>query len=525
MNRKAFAAAFLGTIVFSLILRVPRLDLRPMHHDEANQAVKFGRLLEEGDYRYDREDHHGPSLYYLSLPFAWIRGEASLAELDEITLRWVPVVFGSALLLLLLPVRRELGSEALLLAASFAAASPVLVFFNRFYIQESLLVFFILGTLASGWRFLKTPNTTWAVFFGFFAGMAYATKETSLIAFAALAGGWALNRFVFREERERAAEVLRPSPAHLTLCAGSALAVIVVLFSSFFRHLRGPVDSVLSFGTYFARAGDPGWHAHPWYYYIKMLAFSRYGNGPVWTEGAVLLLAGVGAAAAFGAGKRGSWALGPETRTFLRLVAFYTLLSTLAYSLIRYKTPWNLLPFYLGMVILAGGGAAFLLRAARKRWLRALVITILVMGLGHLVFQSRRANFQYQADPRNPYVYAHTSTDFLRLVQRVHDVSSLHEEGRALLVKVVADPYMTWPLPWYLRDFPNVGYWQEASEAGGFGGVPLVVASPDQMDALAPLLGDRFQVEFYGLRPEVPIALCIESDLWEAFLEIRRRKP
>ena len=34
-----------------------------------------------------------------------------------------------------------------------------------------------------------------------------------------------------------------------------------------------------------------------------------------------------------------------------------------------------------------------------------------------------------------------------------------------------------------------VGYWQEAAEAGGFEGVPLVVASPDQIDALAPLLG------------------------------------
>ena len=29
-----------------LALRLARLDVRPMHHDEANQAVKFGALLE-----------------------------------------------------------------------------------------------------------------------------------------------------------------------------------------------------------------------------------------------------------------------------------------------------------------------------------------------------------------------------------------------------------------------------------------------------------------------------------------------
>jgi hypothetical protein len=175
------------------------------------------------------------------------------------------------------------------------------------------------------------------------------------------------------------------------------------------------------------------------------------------------------------------------------------------------------------MVILAGAGAAFLFRAASKRRLRFVVLTLLIVSLGHLVFQSRRANLRYHSDPRNPYVYAHTSTDFLKLVQRIHDVSPFHADGRALLIKVVADPYSTWPLPWYLRGFPHVGYWNEAAEAGGLQGVPLVVASPDQMEALAPLLGERYQVEFYGLRPEVPLALCIESGLWEAFLETRRR--
>ena len=51
-----------------LALRLARLDVRPMHHDEANQAVKFGALLEHGEYRYDAYDHHGPTLYFLTLP-------------------------------------------------------------------------------------------------------------------------------------------------------------------------------------------------------------------------------------------------------------------------------------------------------------------------------------------------------------------------------------------------------------------------------------------------------------------------
>ena len=72
-----------------------------MHNDEANQAVKFGELLEHGEYAYDAFDHHGPTLYYLTLPIAWLRGQATLAAIDEWTLRGVPVAFGAATILLL----------------------------------------------------------------------------------------------------------------------------------------------------------------------------------------------------------------------------------------------------------------------------------------------------------------------------------------------------------------------------------------------------------------------------------------
>jgi predicted membrane-bound mannosyltransferase len=61
-----------------------------MHHDEANEAVKFGILLETGEYHYDKVDHHGPTLYYLTLLSAWARGQKTLAALGEWTLRVVP---------------------------------------------------------------------------------------------------------------------------------------------------------------------------------------------------------------------------------------------------------------------------------------------------------------------------------------------------------------------------------------------------------------------------------------------------
>jgi hypothetical protein len=44
------------------------------------------------------------------------------------------------------------------------------------------------------------------------------------------------------------------------------------------------------------------------------------------------------------------------------------------------------------------------------------------------------------------------------------------------------------------------------------------VASLEHTEALDQALGDRYVSEFYGLRPEVPLALYVERGLWERFL-------
>ncbi|MHC4528105.1 MAG: flippase activity-associated protein Agl23, partial [Planctomycetota bacterium] len=50
----------LAATMVAVGLRLPRLDQRPMHGDEAVHAEKFRLLLEEGTYRYDRHEYHGP---------------------------------------------------------------------------------------------------------------------------------------------------------------------------------------------------------------------------------------------------------------------------------------------------------------------------------------------------------------------------------------------------------------------------------------------------------------------------------
>jgi predicted membrane-bound mannosyltransferase len=90
-----------------------------------------------------------------------------------------------------------------------------------------------------------------------------------------------------------------------------------------------------------------------------------------------------------------------------------------------------------------------------------------------------------------------------------------------MLVKVVADPYETWPLPWYLRRFGRVGYWTDAAAAGPPEDAAAIISDTQQGRRLEFLLNTSFQSEHYELRPGVFLVLHVRADLWEEFLKSR----
>lgn len=501
--KRAFFFCALGLVALGgLLFRTADLGNRPMHPDEANQAVKFGELLEDGDYRYDPAEHHGPSLYYLSWPVARLAGRTTLAALDERVLRLVPALLGAAAILFLLLFGKAADGRSLLVAAFVAAVSPVLVYYGRFYIQETLLMAFGVGFLASVWRAAAGRSAGWGAAAGLFAGLMFATKETSVLLFAA-AGAALLLVKPWRDPDTIFVEPRRGARLRQVAAAAAAFAVpAALLYSSFLSNPGGIIDSVLSFGGYFQRAGDPGAHAHPVFYYFKSLAFVREGRGPVWTEALVLALAAVGGIAAF---RRKSKAAAAP----MRFVAVFSLLAAALYSVVPYKTPWNVLPFYAGFVILAGEGAVVLLGSPRRKGVRLAASLLLAAGLVHLGAQSYRTSFRAHSDPRNPWVYAQTGPDLKRLVARLESLSRARPEGRDMLIKVVASPSETWPLPWHLRSFRQVGYWTKPEDAGGFEGVPAVICSVEAAQQLDFVLDRDFRFEFFGLRPGVLVCLFV----------------
>src|SRR4026208_1440347 len=97
MNRWS-ALAVLLAMAGALALRVPKLSNRPLHNDEAVNAVKVTELWQHGRYAYDPDEYHGPALHYATLPFLWLSKARGPDEVTDGTLRLVSVAFGAGLI-------------------------------------------------------------------------------------------------------------------------------------------------------------------------------------------------------------------------------------------------------------------------------------------------------------------------------------------------------------------------------------------------------------------------------------------
>lgn len=503
LDNRIYTAGIIIAILAALILRLPGLSDRPMHHDEANQAVRCSELQRSFVYAYDPTDHHGPSLYYFSLPSAWLFAGRDFGGTHELTFRLVPVLFCVLLLLLFLLISDGIGRDAVVISMLFAAVSPVLVWYSRFYIHEMLLICFTAGVIASGWRYLQSGRPGWAAMSGLFLGLMISTKETWIIAAAAMliaAGATAvwcrLDRRTPRCENE-----IQLYDCIAALVA--AIAVIFLLYSSFCMNMRGLIDAVRSYAVYFKRGISGGAHIHPWYYYIGLL---RYESGITCFAliGAVCISCNIGRE--------------PHTRRLSRFLLVYTLLLTILYSVIPYKTPWCICSIMCGMVLLAGIGVGSIAAVVRSRSVRYIVYCSAAVVAVILAWQSWRLNGSWRSGRGNPYVYIESSPDVKRLTKRLDELARLDRDGYNSMIQVIAPPDRMWPIPWYLRKFRNTGYWTVRANPEIIRNIKYLVTSPGVSENLPDEIKDGYMIEFFGLREDVLIVLHVRKDLWDRYI-------
>lgn len=471
--------AIFGLIaLLALAVRLPDLDRRPMHTDEAVNAYIIGQLLAGQPYHYDPQDRHGPVLSELTLPLVRGQGVHVYADLTERQLRLAPVLGGTVMVLLFGFAVETFGLPACVVAAMLFAFGPLPLYYNRYFIHET---FFVAATFGLLLALLRPRRLGSAVMVGLCAAILVACKETAVIHLAALAvAGW------FTRPKTNPTELPPASLSPLRFWS-LALGVFVVaglLFFTWFGQDVGALKDLFQIAPMAAQRASGQGHAKPFWYFARLLE----GGASGWM---VLTLAAVGAKLQF------SPKYPSRAGQFL---AIYSLVIFAIYSAIPYKTPWLALNFWLPLALFAGLGAAPFWIWQRRPPTRYWVGAGLFLAVMLIARDDRDRVFHDPAGETNPYAYAHTTEDLLDLPGRIAAVSRAQGWTNPRLAVVMAD---AWPLPWYLRSFPQTGYWQPEQDPGP---ADLFITTASPPTSLRPRL-QSYIPEFYGVRPNVLLIL------------------
>jgi len=488
--RMLLVVAISTVLAIAAFLRIWQLTLRPLHHDEAINGYFLLGLFRAAIYRYNAANYHGPTLYYFALISSSINNLLFNVEGPSLwATRLVPAFFGLGIVGLVFQFRERLGHVGFLYAAGLLAFSPGMVYFSRDFIHETLLGFFTLWLVACGAEFYDTRRPG-PLLLGSIAGaLMFATKETALISVGAIAIAGLLTLLLVPTPAKLSASEFGGWQRVILLLLGSValfLACTFLFFSSFLSNTSEGIRAAVSTYSYWFKTGISQ-HRAPWYTYLNWLLREE----PV---------------SLFGAMAGAVLALFRRQNRFALFAGLWSLTLILGYSVLPYKTPWILENTLIPMSLAAGYAAEQLWNATSlisdNVWRRFVAVGVTTGTLLFTLYQSVQLNFYHYDDDRFIYPYVQTQRGFLDLVQQVERVADLNGTGTSTSIGILSPDY--WPLPWYLRDYPNTGYFSTPLSTNS----AIVIASVHQIPELAPLLADRYrQIGIYPLRPGVQLVL------------------
>lgn len=146
---KLWIGSSLVIVAIAALLRLYWLGLKPFHQDEGVNGVFLQTLLRDGVYKYDPSNYHGPTLYFFALASSYLFG------LNDFAVRFVTVVFGILTVVLVLNLRRYIGTIGSLVAGLLVALSPGLSFISRYFIHEILFLFFTFAVVVCVLKFIE----------------------------------------------------------------------------------------------------------------------------------------------------------------------------------------------------------------------------------------------------------------------------------------------------------------------------------------------------------------------------------
>jgi uncharacterized protein (TIGR03663 family) len=484
--------AIMGLAVF---LRFLLLGMKPPHFDEGINGWFVDQVVKNGFYRYDPTNYHGPLHFYVLLLSQNLFGR----NLWALRLPVVLVSIGS--LWLIFKFEPLVGRNVSRIAALAMAISPGFVFYGRYAIHEVWLqlfsTMFILGLLGL-WKFGRL-NYLWYAGMGL-AGMIL-TKETyaihlacAILAIPALAVSYALSRVPDAKPAKQTWTWI-----DLAMVLGVGAAAIIFFYSGTFLNWDGVKGLYLAFKAWTETGTAGHGHEKAWDYWFKMMGPSWEAGGENFTAYELPMLAGLILCLFCQKFKNLS----------VRYLAIYGVGSLVAYSYVKYKTPWCIISF--GWPFLFVLGAWVLL--VRPKNLRKVYVTIgvlLCLSLGRSVW----LNYFRCSSPTEPYAYVQTYNDIFKLKPLLtlakRDPAYYHLTGHLIRSSV-------YPLPWTLGDFDRVGYYEGGNMPANLDGDFLLVQQDKIKDVESKLHGSYYTDTLTLRNYQDPSKLFLSAKVFKEF--------
>src|SRR5579864_1082375 len=522
--RRAFADGkwtpwiILGVAAF---LRFFLLGIKPPHFDEGINGWFVDQLLKTGFYRYDPTNYHGPLHFYVLLLSQTLFGR------NLIALRLPVVLVSIGCVWLTLKYEPFVGRTVSRIAALAMAVSPGFVFYGRYSIHEVWILFFtmlfVLG-LFGLWK-ANTPKYLWCVGMGL-TGMIL-SKETYILhvlcAIIALPVCAVSNYFSKMDDQPRSGKSW--NFVDLAVVIGTGIALIVAFYSGFFFHWNGVKDLFAAFKPWFQTGKEGHGHEKMWYYWIALIGHYE-----------LSALAGLLTCL---------FALQFKSAN-LRYLAIYGVGTLMAYSIVKYKTPWCIISFvwpflftfgamatiaplrfkgvtyrWFGLVIigavlaavlysvtadwpstwdhmwpywLAGGLGLLLVVVIDRAFTEILTALLIPWSLGHCIW----LNYFRCTTDTEPYVYVQTYNDIYKFTDPIVTLAHMDPRGYQLVGHIIrASPY---PLPWILGEFGRVGYYEKDNMPEPLDGDFLLVQQ-DKIQTVESKLHDSYYTVPVTIRP------------------------
>jgi len=363
------------------------------------------------------------------------------------------------------------------------------------------------------------------------------------VACAVIAAGvcYVSNSFSKLEDRRPAAQTW--NYVDLAVIAGTGIALIVAFYSGFFFHWNGVKGLFGAYRPWFETGSQGHGHEKPWYYWLWLT--SRY----EWPALAGLLLCLF------------AW----EFKTvILRYLAIYGVGTLLAYSIVKYKTPWCIISFVWPFLFIFGAlvtMAHVRFKPIIYRWLAVILFGL----LGYAVYYAETSKFEYVwpyvliigaglvllalasklvsnllaaaalcfsfgyaiwlnyfrcTTDTEPYVYVQTYNDIYKFTDPILGLA--HSDPRAYqMVGHVIRP-SPYPLPWMLGDFGRIGYYEKDNMPDKLD-VDFLLVMQDKIKTVESRLHESYYTVPVTVRPyQDPSKAYFNARIFRSFFPGRR---